>query len=229
MKVDGRWRRALERTDDGAAIVVLDQVTLPFAVSWLRLDDLAFVNRASAYFKLGRLDRSLVDLNEALRLNDRRDRAYYERAARYGIKGDRAVVERWGVELDYEKVMPLLALDGKRIVADATLHRALQLRDDLMHGHPNLHLRVDHRTNVLGVDLGERLDHAGASRDDTRLSNHQARDGAHIWRDESRADVAERGQILGQGPGDEVGHDPPRRVVAPHQRVTHDGREASTS
>ena len=36
---------------------------------------------------------------------------------------DRAVVERWGVELDYEKVMPILALDGKRIVADATLHR----------------------------------------------------------------------------------------------------------
>ena len=25
--------------------------------------------------------------------------------------GDRAVVERWGVELDYEKVMPLLALE----------------------------------------------------------------------------------------------------------------------
>jgi len=46
VKVDGRWRRALERTDDGAAIVVLDQVTLPFAVSWLRLDDLAAVERA---------------------------------------------------------------------------------------------------------------------------------------------------------------------------------------
>ena len=45
---------------------------------------------------------------------------------------DRAVVERWGVELDYEKVMPLLALDGKRIVADATLHRrALMVRWEL--------------------------------------------------------------------------------------------------
>jgi pyruvate-formate lyase-activating enzyme/GNAT superfamily N-acetyltransferase len=46
--------------------------------------------------------------------------------ARYGADGLEehvAVVERWGVELDYEKVMPLLALDGKRIVADATLHR----------------------------------------------------------------------------------------------------------
>ncbi len=36
---------------------------------------------------------------------------------------DRATIERWGRELDYEKVFPLLALDGARIVADATLHR----------------------------------------------------------------------------------------------------------
>ena len=36
---------------------------------------------------------------------------------------DRKVVERWGRELDYESVFPLLALDGGRIVADATLHR----------------------------------------------------------------------------------------------------------
>lgn len=36
---------------------------------------------------------------------------------------DRATIERWGVELDYEKVFPLLAVSGARIVADATLHR----------------------------------------------------------------------------------------------------------
>lgn len=36
---------------------------------------------------------------------------------------DRAVVEGWGRELDYGKAFPLLALDGGRIVADATLHR----------------------------------------------------------------------------------------------------------
>src|SRR5262249_52153753 len=35
----------------------------------------------------------------------------------------RALVETWGRELDYDKVLPLLALDGTRIVADATLHR----------------------------------------------------------------------------------------------------------
>lgn len=36
---------------------------------------------------------------------------------------DRTLVERWGRELDYAKVFPLLAVDGARIVADATLHR----------------------------------------------------------------------------------------------------------
>lgn len=36
---------------------------------------------------------------------------------------NRELVESWGRDLDYDKVFPLLALDGTRIVADATLHR----------------------------------------------------------------------------------------------------------
>ena len=40
--------------------------------------------------------------------------------------GDRATIERWGVELDYAKVFPLLAVSGARVVADATLHRREQ-------------------------------------------------------------------------------------------------------
>jgi GNAT superfamily N-acetyltransferase len=35
----------------------------------------------------------------------------------------KALVESWGRELDYSKVFPLLAFDGTKIVADATLHR----------------------------------------------------------------------------------------------------------
>jgi GNAT superfamily N-acetyltransferase len=33
-----------------------------------------------------------------------------------------ALVAAWGREIDYDKVFPLLALDGQRVVADATLH-----------------------------------------------------------------------------------------------------------
>lgn len=36
---------------------------------------------------------------------------------------NRQLIEGWGRAIDYSKVFPLLALDGKRIVADATLHR----------------------------------------------------------------------------------------------------------
>jgi len=36
---------------------------------------------------------------------------------------DRSLVERWGDNVDYGKAFPLLAFDGTKIVADATLHR----------------------------------------------------------------------------------------------------------
>lgn len=36
---------------------------------------------------------------------------------------DRGLIESWGQNLDYGKVFPLIAVDGTRIVADATLHR----------------------------------------------------------------------------------------------------------
>ncbi len=35
---------------------------------------------------------------------------------------DRALIEQWAQNIDYAKVFPLLAVDGTRIVADATLH-----------------------------------------------------------------------------------------------------------
>ncbi len=36
---------------------------------------------------------------------------------------DRGLIESWGRNLDYGRVFPLIAVDGTRIVADATLHR----------------------------------------------------------------------------------------------------------
>lgn len=35
---------------------------------------------------------------------------------------NRALIESWGLNIDYAKAFPLIALDGNRIVADATLH-----------------------------------------------------------------------------------------------------------
>jgi GNAT superfamily N-acetyltransferase len=36
---------------------------------------------------------------------------------------DPGLLESWGRQIDYAKVLPIVALDGQRIVADATLHR----------------------------------------------------------------------------------------------------------
>src|SRR6266511_262353 len=36
---------------------------------------------------------------------------------------NRGLIESWGRYIDYAKVFPLLALNGRQIVADATLHR----------------------------------------------------------------------------------------------------------
>jgi GNAT superfamily N-acetyltransferase len=41
---------------------------------------------------------------------------------RHNVK-DRKVVYRWAMNLNYQRVIPLLALVGEAIVADATLHR----------------------------------------------------------------------------------------------------------
>jgi len=38
---------------------------------------------------------------------------------------DPAVIERWAIELNYERVFPILAWKGSEIVADATLHKNL--------------------------------------------------------------------------------------------------------
>jgi GNAT superfamily N-acetyltransferase len=35
---------------------------------------------------------------------------------------NRTLIESWGREIDYAKVFPLIAIDGQRVVADATLH-----------------------------------------------------------------------------------------------------------
>ena len=46
MKVDGVWRRAIERAPDGDTVVVLDQTALPHRVRWLELRDLDGAARA---------------------------------------------------------------------------------------------------------------------------------------------------------------------------------------
>ena len=45
------------------------------------------------------------------------------RKAAWDDIGDRELIESWGENIDFDKVFPLLAIDGTKIVAEATLHR----------------------------------------------------------------------------------------------------------
>ncbi|MDB4954305.1 MAG: translation initiation factor, aIF-2BI family [Myxococcales bacterium] len=46
MKVEGRWRRAIELHDDRVSVLVLDQARLPYEIKWMRLAELEHVARA---------------------------------------------------------------------------------------------------------------------------------------------------------------------------------------
>jgi RimJ/RimL family protein N-acetyltransferase len=61
---------------------------------------------------------------------------------------DRAVIQRWGEDLDYERVLPLLALVRERIVGQATLHFGRGPKRHL--GEVRIFLAKDFRQRGLG-------------------------------------------------------------------------------
>lgn len=69
---------------------------------------------------------------------------------------NRALIESWGQNVDYSKVFPLLATDGNRIVADATLHlrKGGPLR---LVGRIKWMLDPDYRGAGLGASLVQHL------------------------------------------------------------------------
>jgi acetyltransferase len=85
-----------------------------------------------------------------MRLPERDRRFAWERIE------DRAVVEEWARSLDYSRTFPLLALDGDRIVADATLHlrRTGPLR---LVGRVRWLIDPDYRRQGLGTTLVHQL------------------------------------------------------------------------
>ncbi|MFQ5349347.1 MAG: GNAT family N-acetyltransferase [Thermoanaerobaculia bacterium] len=65
---------------------------------------------------------------------------------------DPTLVESWGQQIDYARTLPLLALDGQTIVADATLHR--RDRGPLRRvGRINWLLDPEYRGQGLGLTL----------------------------------------------------------------------------
>lgn len=69
---------------------------------------------------------------------------------------DQSLIESWGRNIDYDRVMPLIALDGQHIVADASLH--LRERGPLrLVGRVKWLLDPAYRGQGLGVTLVNKL------------------------------------------------------------------------
>jgi len=74
--------------------------------------------------------------------------------------GRREVVQRWAEALDYELVLPVLALEGDRVVGDATLHRQKTGWKQRV-GVVRVQVAPDYRHLGLGTALVRELRHLG--------------------------------------------------------------------
>jgi L-amino acid N-acyltransferase YncA len=78
---------------------------------------------------------------------------------RYWLKedvSDPAVISRWMTELDYQRVLPLIAEKGGQILADATLHRRDYGARGLL-GEVRVVVASSHRGKGLGLGLAIEL------------------------------------------------------------------------
>ena len=74
--------------------------------------------------------------------------------------GRREVVQRWADTLDYESVLPILALEGERVVGDATLHRQKAGWKQRI-GVVRIQIAPDYRHLGLGTAMIRELRHLG--------------------------------------------------------------------
>ncbi|MGE5190739.1 MAG: N-acetyltransferase family protein [Gemmatimonadota bacterium] len=70
------------------------------------------------------------------------------------------VVVRWAETIDYERILPILALDGDRVVGDATLHRHRRGWKQRV-GTVRIQIAPDYRHRGLGTALLREMRHVG--------------------------------------------------------------------
>ena len=70
------------------------------------------------------------------------------------------VIERWAETLDYERILPILALDGDRVVGDTTLHRQKTGWKQRV-GMLRIQIATDYRHRGLGTAMLREIRHLG--------------------------------------------------------------------
>ncbi len=74
--------------------------------------------------------------------------------------GRREVVDRWAQQLDYSRILPILALDGECVAADATLHRTRAGWKQRV-GRIRIQVAPEFRKRGLGTALIREMRHLG--------------------------------------------------------------------
>ncbi len=194
MKVDGRWRRAIEVDADGA-VLVLDQTRLPFAIAWRRLatvDDAASAIRTMVVRGAPLIGVTAAwGLALALRV-DASDAGLDAACTQLAATRPTAVNLRWAIDRVRARVVDV-AVSGR---ADAATAAAIQLADDDVamcaaiggHGVPLIEAaaqggRADILTHcnagwIATVDWGTALAPI--------YQAHEAGVPVHVWVDETR-------------------------------------------
>ncbi|HET9622491.1 MAG TPA: S-methyl-5-thioribose-1-phosphate isomerase [Kofleriaceae bacterium] len=197
MKVEGRWRRAIELSED-RTVSVLDQAQLPYAIAWLPLHDVADAARAirDMHVRGAPLIGATAAYGVALAMRDDASDAGLAAAyARLAATRPTAINLRWALDVMQARLAPVPVGDR---VAIAYAHAAQICDDDAtqceaigIHGLPvirGIAARVGGRpVNVLThcnagwlatVDWGTAIAPI--------YKAHEAGLRVHVWVDETR-------------------------------------------
>jgi methylthioribose-1-phosphate isomerase len=129
MRVEGVWRRAIEPSDDGATVIVLDQTALPHRIAWLSLATLGDAARAirDMWIRGAPLIGATAAYGIALAVRaDARPGALAEARAELAVTRPTAVNLQWALDVMCAALEPLAPGDR----GDAAFALAARICDD---------------------------------------------------------------------------------------------------
>ncbi|HWO24263.1 MAG TPA: S-methyl-5-thioribose-1-phosphate isomerase [Kofleriaceae bacterium] len=129
MRVEGVWRRAIEPSADGRAVVVLDQAALPHSIAWLTLATLDDAARAirDMWIRGAPMIGAMAAYGIAFAVRaDARPAALAEARAQLAATRPTAVNLRWALDVMCAALEPLAPGDR----GDAALSLAAKICDD---------------------------------------------------------------------------------------------------
>ena len=159
MRIDGRWRRTIELADDRRSVIVIDQVKLPYELTWLQLANLADVARAirDMHVRGAPLIGATAAYGLAMALAvDPSDTALDSACAQLAATRPTAINLRWALDEMRRAVAPLAQMARKELhVVQVAARGRVQRRIDVEPRHLHVTRIVAPRTSVQAGLVGD--------------------------------------------------------------------------